>query len=88
MRHSSFTAIYDACVLHPAPLRDFLIRLGLSGRFRAHGPEAELRSGPERSRERPCDKAAVAPEMFGPPRFALKGGTALNLSLAMRRKLA
>ena len=35
MRHSSFTAIYDACVLYPAPLRDFLIRLGLSGRFRA-----------------------------------------------------
>ncbi len=35
MRHSSFTAVYDACVLYPAPLRDFLIRLGLSGRFRA-----------------------------------------------------
>ena len=35
MRHSSFTALYDACVLYPAPLRDFLIRLGLSGRFRA-----------------------------------------------------
>ncbi len=35
MRHSSFTAVYDACVLYPAPLRDFLLRLGLSGRFRA-----------------------------------------------------
>jgi hypothetical protein len=35
VRHSSFTAVYDACVLYPAPLRDFLIRLGLSGRFRA-----------------------------------------------------
>jgi len=35
MRHSPFTAIYDACVLYPAPLRDFLIWLGLSGRFRA-----------------------------------------------------
>jgi len=33
--HSSFTAVYDACVLYPAPLRDFLLRLGLSGRFRA-----------------------------------------------------
>jgi hypothetical protein len=33
--HSSFTAVYDACVLYPAPLRGFLIRLGLSGRFRA-----------------------------------------------------
>jgi hypothetical protein len=27
VRHSSFTAVYDACVLYPAPLRDFLIRL-------------------------------------------------------------
>ena len=35
MRHSSFIAVYDACVLYPAPLRDFLLRLGLSGRFRA-----------------------------------------------------
>ena len=35
MRHSNFTAIYDACVLYPAPLRDFLMWLGLSGRFRA-----------------------------------------------------
>lgn len=35
MRHSPFTAVYDACVLYPAPLRDFLIWLGLSGRFRA-----------------------------------------------------
>ncbi|WP_340619975.1 hypothetical protein [Xenorhabdus siamensis] len=35
MRYSSFTAIYDACVLYPAPLRDFLMWLGLSGQFRA-----------------------------------------------------
>lgn len=35
MRHSPFTAIYDACVLYPAPLRDFLMWLGLSGRYRA-----------------------------------------------------
>ncbi len=35
MRHSSFTVVYDACVLYPAPLRDFLIWLGLSGAFRA-----------------------------------------------------
>lgn len=27
--------MYDACVLYPAPLRDFLMWLGLSGRFRA-----------------------------------------------------
>ncbi|WP_438301066.1 PIN domain-containing protein [Pseudomonas sp. NMS19W] len=35
MRHSSFTALYDACVLYPATLRDFLMWLALSGRFRA-----------------------------------------------------
>lgn len=35
MRNSPFTAVYDACVLYPAPLRDFLMWLGLSGRFRA-----------------------------------------------------
>ncbi|MGV2895438.1 PIN domain-containing protein [Achromobacter sp. AGC78] len=35
MRHFPFTAIFDACVLYPAPLRDFLMWLGLSGRFRA-----------------------------------------------------
>ena len=35
MRHSSFTAVYDACVPYPAPLRDFLMWLALSGCFRA-----------------------------------------------------
>lgn len=35
MRSSPFTAVYDACVLYPAPLRDFLMWLALSGRFRA-----------------------------------------------------
>lgn len=35
MRHSPFTAIFDACVLYPTHLRDFLMWLGLSGRFRA-----------------------------------------------------
>jgi hypothetical protein len=30
-----FVVLYDACVLYPAPLRDLLMRLGLSGRFRA-----------------------------------------------------
>lgn len=31
----SFTAIYDACVLHPAGLRDLLVRLAGTGLFRA-----------------------------------------------------
>jgi len=35
MRYSSFTVVYDACVLYPAPLRDFLMWLALSGCFRA-----------------------------------------------------
>jgi hypothetical protein len=32
---SNFTVIYDACVLYPAPLRDFLMRLPLTDLFRA-----------------------------------------------------
>lgn len=32
---STFTALYDACVLYPAPLRDLLMRLALTDLFRA-----------------------------------------------------
>jgi hypothetical protein len=32
---ASFTVIYDACVLYPAPLRDFLMRLARTELFRA-----------------------------------------------------
>ncbi|TRO39114.1 PIN domain-containing protein [Pseudomonas putida] len=35
MKHSPFTAIYDANVLYPAPLRDFLMNLALTGTYRA-----------------------------------------------------
>ncbi|MFB2880590.1 PIN domain-containing protein [Floridanema aerugineum] len=35
MYPSSFTALYDACVLYPAPLRDFLVQLALTDLFRA-----------------------------------------------------
>lgn len=31
----AFTATYDACVLHPAGLRDLLVRLGMTGLYRA-----------------------------------------------------
>jgi len=31
----AFTALYDACVLYPAPLRDFLLRLAMTELFRA-----------------------------------------------------
>lgn len=32
---SNFTAIFDACVLYPAPLRDCLMHLTITGLFRA-----------------------------------------------------
>jgi hypothetical protein len=32
---SNFTVIYDACVLYPAPLRDFLMHLALTDLYRA-----------------------------------------------------
>jgi predicted nucleic acid-binding protein len=32
---SHFTALYDACVLYPAPLRDLLMELAATGLFRA-----------------------------------------------------
>lgn len=35
MRQSSFKAFYDANVLYPAPLRDFLMHLALTGAYRA-----------------------------------------------------
>ena len=34
------TAIYDACVLYPAPLRDFLLQLACAGLFRARWTNA------------------------------------------------
>jgi hypothetical protein len=39
VKSSPFTAVYDACVLYPAPMRDFLMWLALSGRFRARWSE-------------------------------------------------
>ncbi|MDB9517240.1 hypothetical protein PN466_09795 [Roseofilum reptotaenium CS-1145] len=32
---ANFTALYDACVLYPAPLRDLLVSLAGTGLFRA-----------------------------------------------------
>lgn len=32
---AGYTALYDACVLYPAPLRDLLLQLSLSHLFRA-----------------------------------------------------
>lgn len=32
---ATFTALYDACVLYPAPLRDLLMRLAMTDLFRA-----------------------------------------------------
>jgi predicted nucleic acid-binding protein len=36
---ASFTALYDACVLYPAPLRDLLMNLACYGLFRARWTE-------------------------------------------------
>ena len=36
---ATFTVMYDACVLYPAPLRDFLPRLALTELFRARWTE-------------------------------------------------
>ncbi|MFB2918004.1 PIN domain-containing protein [Aerosakkonema funiforme] len=35
MLSSNFTALYDSCVLYPAPLRDFLMQLALTDLFSA-----------------------------------------------------
>lgn len=35
MNNSAFTAVFDACVLYPANLRDLLMRLACTGAFRA-----------------------------------------------------
>ena len=35
MTMPKFTVVYDACVLYPAPLRDFLMQLAVSDLFRA-----------------------------------------------------
>ena len=56
---SSFVAVYDACVLYPAPLRDLLMHLALSGLYRARWSAriheewitALLRQRPDLSRE-------------------------------------
>jgi hypothetical protein len=32
---ASFVAVFDACVLYPAPVRDLLMRLALTDLFRA-----------------------------------------------------
>jgi len=37
---AAFTALYDACVLYPAPLRDLLMRLALTDLFRAKWTDA------------------------------------------------
>lgn len=56
---ATFTALYDACVLYPAPLRDFLMRLALMDLFRARWTDriheewigALLRDRPDLKRE-------------------------------------
>jgi hypothetical protein len=35
----NFVAVFDACVLYPAPIRDLLLRLAVTGLFRARWSE-------------------------------------------------
>jgi hypothetical protein len=37
---AAFTALYDACVLYPAPLRDLLMRLAVTDLFHARWTDA------------------------------------------------
>jgi predicted nucleic acid-binding protein len=56
----AFTALYDACVLYPAPIRDVLMHLALTDLFRARWTDeiheewirSVLRNRPDLSRER------------------------------------
>ena len=56
---SSFVAVFDACVLYPAPVRDLLMHLSVTGLFRARWTdriheewiEAVLRNRPDLTRE-------------------------------------
>ena len=43
---ANFTAIYDACVLYPATLRDLLMHLALADLFRPNGPTPSMMNGP------------------------------------------
>lgn len=57
---SNFTVLFDACVLYPAPIRDLLMHLALTGLFRAKWTEdihrewmeSLLLKRPDLSRER------------------------------------
>lgn len=56
----AFTALYDACVLYPAPVRDLLLHLALTDQYRARWSHAiheewmsaVLKDRPDLSRER------------------------------------
>ena len=57
---ATFAAVYDACVLYPAPLRDLLMHLALTDLFRARWTadiheewmRSVLRDRPDLSREK------------------------------------
>jgi hypothetical protein len=46
-----FVVVLDACVLYPAPLRDFLMRLATTGLFAANCHRAALRNLPKTAAE-------------------------------------
>lgn len=58
---SSFTVVYDANVLYPAPLRDLLVRLATTGLFRARWTE---RIHEEWIRNVLADRPDISPEQL------------------------
>jgi hypothetical protein len=55
---ASFIVFYDANVLYPAELRNFLMHLALIGIFRAHDPPSKTFYDPERDGVR-CSSLGV-----------------------------
>ncbi len=71
---ASFTALYDACALDPAMLRDTLMRLALTDHFRAKWSEDIHREWMTRLRTKrpdldPAQRAALQNPTIGPKDF-------------------
>lgn len=67
---ASFTALYDSCVLYPAPLRDLLMRLALTELFRARWTDAIHE---EWIRNVLADREDLSPEQLARTRALMNG---------------
>ena len=66
--HSTFTVVFDACVLYPALLRNVLLQLATTGLFRARWTEA---IHDEWTRSLLRDKPDIAPERLAQLRHTI-----------------